>query len=111
MNQRDYVVTFGCGPFVPKPSSGAGRQHCCMPDLETTVRQRLLASTGGGGDCHSLGHSAVAHEGWPMTPAVCVVLSTDGSMFASFTVSTSSSVILYEQGFSLRILDVSDTEV
>ena len=24
MNQRDYVVTFGCGPFVPKPSSGAG---------------------------------------------------------------------------------------
>ena len=46
-----------------------------------------------------------------MTPAVCVVLSTDGSMFASFTVFTSSSVILYEQGFSLRILDVSDTEV
>jgi hypothetical protein len=49
------------GPFVPKPSTGAGYQRCGMSDLGSTVRRCPLASTAVGGDCYSLGYS-VARE-------------------------------------------------
>jgi hypothetical protein len=45
------------GLFVPKPSRGADCQPNCVLDLGTSVRQRPLASTVGGGDCYSLGYS------------------------------------------------------
>ena len=45
------------GLFVPKPSAEADCQRGSTSDLETIVRQRLLASTAGDGDCHSFGHS------------------------------------------------------
>jgi hypothetical protein len=43
------------GLFVPKPSRDADHQRRSMSDLETTVRQRLLVSTVGDGDCYSVG--------------------------------------------------------
>ena len=46
------------GLFVPKPSRRINCQRRIMPDLGTIVRQRLLASTAGTGDCYSLGYSA-----------------------------------------------------
>jgi hypothetical protein len=52
------AIALSGGLFVPKPSHCTGCQHCGMPDLGTTVRQRPLASAAGGGDCYSLGYSA-----------------------------------------------------
>jgi len=53
------------GLFVPKPSRGASCQRCGLPDLRTTVRQRPLASTAGGGDCYSLSCPAPDDSIWP----------------------------------------------
>jgi len=47
------------GLFVPKPSTGRDCQRRSTPGLGQTVRGCPLASTAGGGDCHSLGHSVV----------------------------------------------------
>src|SRR5215471_21653253 len=45
------------GLFVPKPGRGAGCQRHGIPDLQSTVRQRPLASLAGGADRYSVGYS------------------------------------------------------
>src|SRR5487761_1294100 len=48
------VLADRLGLFVPKPSRAVDCQRRGTLDLGATVRQCLLASTAGGGDCYSL---------------------------------------------------------
>jgi hypothetical protein len=50
------------GLFVPKPSCGADCQGRSTRGLRLTVHACPLVSTVGGGDCHSVGHSALARS-------------------------------------------------
>lgn len=61
--------------FVPKPSYAEGCQCSSVPDLGTTVHQRVLASIDGDGDRHSFGYSVAVHaregdrsQGYASTP-------------------------------------------
>lgn len=49
--------------FVPKPNTGRDHQRRSTPSVGHAVRGRPLASTAGGGDCHSVGHSIPARNG------------------------------------------------
>jgi hypothetical protein len=56
------VAASSDGLFVPKPSCGADCQGRSTRGLRLTVHACPLVSTVGGGDCHSVGHSALARS-------------------------------------------------